>query len=60
LCCDNLSDEIKKYQLGRYISSSEAMWRINNYLYPLVQRLSIHLAHQQTVFALINLTILIF
>jgi len=44
---NRISDEITQYQLGRYISSNETVWRILNFSihvpYPTVVHLSVHL-----------------
>ena len=46
-------DEIKNYEMGRYISSNEAMWRIFSFniheRFPPVQHLSVHLENGQRV-----------
>jgi hypothetical protein len=47
-------DEIKHYQLGRYISSNEAVWRILDFpihaRYPTVVHLAVHLKNGQRVY----------
>ena len=47
-------DEVKQYQLGRYISSNEAVWRLLGFniheRFPPVQHLSVHLEGDQRVF----------
>ena len=47
-------DEIKRYLLGRYISSNEAVWRILNFSiherFPTVMHLSVHLENGQRVY----------
>lgn len=47
-------DEIQSYQLGRYISSNEAIWRILSFpiheRYPTVVHLSVHLENGQRVY----------
>ena len=47
-------DEIKNFQEARYVSASEAAWRLLGYTYverePLVVRLEVHLEGQHTVF----------
>uniref|UniRef100_A0A8D8T3L0 ATP-dependent DNA helicase n=1 Tax=Cacopsylla melanoneura TaxID=428564 RepID=A0A8D8T3L0_9HEMI len=47
-------DEILQYQLGRYISSNEAMWRIFSFpiheRYPAVIHLAVHLENGQRVY----------
>ena len=49
-----VSDEVKQFQMGRYISSNEAMWRILAFdihqRYPTVTNLSVHLENGQGVF----------
>ncbi|KAG8239489.1 hypothetical protein J437_LFUL019012 [Ladona fulva] len=48
------TDEITQYQMGRYISSNEAVWRILNFSiherYPPVIHLSVHLENGQRVY----------
>lgn len=48
------TDEITQYQMGRYISSNEAVWRILGFgiheRYPTVQHLQVHLENGQRVF----------
>ena len=50
----NNNDEIAQYQLGRYISSNEAFWRIFSFpihdRYPAVVHLSVHLENGQRVY----------
>lgn len=50
----NRNDEIKTFQLGRYLSSSEGAWRIFGFniheRYPAVEHLSIHLENEQTIY----------
>ncbi|GFW07512.1 ATP-dependent DNA helicase [Trichonephila clavipes] len=47
-------DEINQYQLGRYISSNEAVWRILSFpiheRHPTVVHLAVHLANGQRVY----------
>jgi hypothetical protein len=47
-------DEISQYQLGRYISTSEAFWRIFGFpiheRHPPVQALAVHLENGQRVY----------
>ena len=49
----NKHDEIKRFQLGRYISSNEAAWRIFSYPihyhYPPIAHLAVHLPDGQRV-----------
>lgn len=52
---DNMDiDEIKLYQLGRYISSNEAIWKIYGFniheRYPAVIHLSVHLENGQRIY----------
>lgn len=51
---DNCVDEIKEYQIGRYLSSGEAVWRIFGFKihdrYPSVSHLAIHLENGQRVY----------
>ena len=48
------NDEIKRYLLGRYISSNKAVWRIFNFQiherYPMMMHLSVHLENGQRVY----------
>ena len=48
------NDEISEYQNGRYICSSEAVWRILGFpiheRYPSIQRLAVHLENGERVF----------
>lgn len=50
----NENDEISQYQLGRYISSNEAVWRILSFpmhdRHPTVVRLAVHLENGQRVY----------
>jgi hypothetical protein len=50
----NRLDEITSYQMGRYISSNEAVWRILNFhiheRHPTVVHLSVHLENGQRVY----------
>ncbi|CAB3250344.1 unnamed protein product [Arctia plantaginis] len=50
----NKNDEIARYQMGRYISSNEAIWHIlsfpNHERDPAVQHLAIHLENGQRVY----------
>ncbi|GFW51147.1 ATP-dependent DNA helicase [Trichonephila clavipes] len=47
-------DEINQYQLGRYINSNEAVWRILSFpiheLHPTVIHLAVHLENEQRVY----------
>lgn len=47
-------DEIKQYQMGRYISSNEAVWRIFSFpiheRHPTVVHLAVHLENGQRVY----------
>ena len=47
-------DEVERYQLGRYISSNEAVWRILQFpiheRYPTVEHLAVHLENGQRVY----------
>jgi hypothetical protein len=49
-----LQDEVKRYEIGRYISSSEAAWRILCFpiheRYPPVMHLAVHLENGQRVY----------
>lgn len=51
---ENENDEIVRYQMGRYINSNEAVWRILGFpihdRYPAVQHLTIHLENGQRVY----------
>ena len=48
------ADEVNQYQLGRYISSNESMWRILGFdiheRHPAVVNLSVHLENGQHVY----------
>ncbi|CAG9764525.1 unnamed protein product [Ceutorhynchus assimilis] len=48
------SDEINQYQLGRYVSSNEAVWRILSFAiherHPTVVHLAVHLENGQRVY----------
>ncbi|GFT98901.1 uncharacterized protein LOC104236095 [Trichonephila clavipes] len=48
------NDEVTQYQLGRYISSNEAVWRILSFFihgrYPTVVHLAVHLENGQRVY----------
>ncbi|XP_055845040.1 uncharacterized protein LOC129911312 [Episyrphus balteatus] len=50
----NKNDEIDQYQMGRYISSNEAVWHIFSFpihdRYPTVLHLSVHLENGQRVY----------
>lgn len=50
----NSNDEITMYQMGRYVSSNEAFWRIFSFpihdRYPAVVHLSVHLENGQRVY----------
>lgn len=50
----NKNDEIKCYQMARYISSNEAVWRLFNFRlherYPAVVQLAVHLENGQRVY----------
>uniref|UniRef100_A0A8D9E7B6 OTU domain-containing protein n=1 Tax=Cacopsylla melanoneura TaxID=428564 RepID=A0A8D9E7B6_9HEMI len=50
----NSNDEIIQYQMGRYVSSNEAMWRIFSFpiheRYPAVIHLAVHLENGQRVY----------
>jgi len=50
----NRNDEIAQYQLGRYISSNEAFWRIFSFptheRYPAVVHLSVHFENGQRMY----------
>ncbi|CAF4346029.1 unnamed protein product, partial [Rotaria magnacalcarata] len=47
-------DEISNYQLGRYISSNEAVWRVLGFAiherYPTVVHLAVHLENGQRIY----------
>ena len=51
---DQSVDEVHNYQLGRYISSNEAVWRLFGFdihdRYPTVVNLSVHLENGQRVY----------
>lgn len=50
----NKNDEIMQYQMGRYISTNEAVWRICSFplheRHPIVVHLAVHLENGQRVF----------
>ena len=50
----NRNDEVTNYQMGRYISSNEAVWRILSFpihdRHPAVIHLSVHLENEQSVY----------
>jgi hypothetical protein len=54
VAADNSHDEIAQYQIGRYMSTNEALWRI--YSYPMHERspavfhLAVHLKNGQRVY----------
>ncbi|XP_055923265.1 uncharacterized protein LOC129953811 [Eupeodes corollae] len=51
---DNRNDEITQYQMGRYISSNEAVWRIMSFsmheIHPVVVYLAVHLENGQRIY----------
>ena len=51
---DQVVDEVNNYQLGRYISSNEAVWRLFGFdihdRYPAVVNLSVHLENGQRIY----------
>ncbi|XP_050340597.1 uncharacterized protein LOC126767016 [Bactrocera neohumeralis] len=51
---ENRNDEITQYQMGRYISSNEAVWRIMSFpmheRHPAVVHLAVHLENGQRVY----------
>lgn len=51
---DISNDEIVQYQMGRYISTNEAFWRIYSFpiheRYPAVVHLAVHLKYGQRVY----------
>lgn len=53
-CIKNQYDEIIKYQSGRYISTSEAVWRILSFpiheRFPPVMHLDVHLENRQRIY----------
>ncbi|CAD6227169.1 GSCOCG00011939001-RA-CDS [Cotesia congregata] len=50
----NETDEIEQFQMGRYISSNEAVWRIFSFSihdrFPNVQHLAVHLGNGQRIY----------
>ncbi|XP_060882070.1 uncharacterized protein LOC132953728 [Metopolophium dirhodum] len=54
VAADNSHDEIAQYQIGRYISTNEALWRIYSYpmheRFPAVVHLAVHLKNGQRVY----------
>lgn len=51
---ENSIDEITQYQMGRYVSSNEAIWRIFSFpiheRHPTVVHLAVHLENDQRVY----------
>lgn len=51
---ENSIDEITQYQMGRYVSSNEAIWRIFSFpiheRHPTVVHLAVHLENGQRVY----------
>ncbi|GFQ97888.1 helitron_like_N domain-containing protein [Trichonephila clavata] len=51
---ENSNDEVTQYQMGRYVSSNEAVWRIFSFpiheRHPSVVHLAVHLENGQRVF----------
>lgn len=51
---ENSNDEISQYQMGRYVSSNEAIWRIFSFAiherHPTVVHLAVHLENGQRVY----------
>lgn len=51
---ENANDEVGNYQMGRYVSSNEALWRIFSFKiherYPTVVHLAVHLENGQRVY----------
>ncbi|VEN40881.1 unnamed protein product, partial [Callosobruchus maculatus] len=54
VAAENSSDEITQFQMGRYVSSNEAMWRIFSFAiherHPTVIHLAVHLENGQRVY----------
>lgn len=54
VAADNPNDEITQYQMGRYVSSNEAIWRIFSFQiherHPAVVHLAVHLENGQRVY----------
>jgi hypothetical protein len=50
----NVNDEVTQYQMGRYLSSNEAFWRIFGFpiheRHPAIQQLAVHLENGQRVY----------
>jgi len=50
----NANDEVSQYQMGHYVSSNEAIWRIFSFAihekYPTVVHLAVHLENGQRVY----------
>ena len=50
----NIHDEITQYEIGRYISSNEAFWRIFGFpiheRHPAIQQLAVHLENGQRIY----------
>lgn len=47
---NNRNDEITQYQMGRYISSNEAVWRIMSFLMHERHPVAVHLENGQRVY----------
>ncbi|GFR15888.1 helitron_like_N domain-containing protein [Trichonephila clavata] len=51
---ENSNDEVTQYQMGRYVSSNEAVWRIFSFpiheRHPSVVHLAVHLENGQRVY----------
>lgn len=54
VAAENSNDEVTQYQLGRYVSSNEGMWRIFSFSiherHPTVVHLAVHLENGQRVY----------
>lgn len=56
VAAENTENEITHFQMGRYVSSNEAMWRIFSFpiheRHPTVVQLAVHLENGQRVYTL--------
>ncbi|XP_026475940.1 uncharacterized protein LOC113381189 [Ctenocephalides felis] len=54
IASENANDEISSFQIGRYVSSNEALWRLLSFQiherYPTVMHLAVHLENGQRVY----------
>ncbi|XP_050066405.1 uncharacterized protein LOC126555540, partial [Aphis gossypii] len=54
IASENVNDEISNFQMGRYVSTNEALWRLLSFQiherYPTVVHLAVHLENGQRVY----------